>query len=165
MPSSVTRTSWIWSQPVTSYFWGPPLNYKGGDFGYTWGQKSPSGAGMDGKGDTSPGKLFAPCLSITLGTGTDPLDAGPPFSHYPGEVGGMGIFLPLGRPGSPAFSRTLQICPRLPVVPPVPPWSQTAEGYWGRCFAGWQKQGGTCVMDTASLGGLRGNQVPCFDRQ
>lgn len=28
VPSSVTRTPWICSQPVTSYFWGPPLNCK-----------------------------------------------------------------------------------------------------------------------------------------
>lgn len=32
VPSSVTRTPWICSQPVTSYFWGPPLNYKMGRF-------------------------------------------------------------------------------------------------------------------------------------
>lgn len=32
VPSSVTRTPWICSQPVTSYFWGPPLNCKMGGF-------------------------------------------------------------------------------------------------------------------------------------
>lgn len=32
LPSSVTLTPWICSQPVTSYFWGPPLNCKKGAF-------------------------------------------------------------------------------------------------------------------------------------
>jgi len=105
--------------------------------------KAPSGARMDGKGDTSPGKLFGPHLSTTLGAGTDPLDAGPLFSHYLGEVGAMGIFLLVGGSGSPGLRRTLQTCPGLPAVPPVP-WG---GGCQGQCSPGWLKQGGICAAD------------------
>lgn len=73
VPSSVTRTPWIWSQPVTSYFWGPPLNCKKGGIsvstcGRSKGESVPQGLGSPvSAGSEVPGLLWQqPCYFLFI---------------------------------------------------------------------------------------------------
>lgn len=89
------------------------------------------GLGWMGRRTQDQGNSFPSLVSTTLGAGVNPLDAGAPFFHYPGEVGEMAIFLPPEGPGSPALGRTLQTCPGLPAVPLMPPWSPNGRRMLG----------------------------------
>lgn len=117
------------------------------------------GLGWMGRGTQAQGKS-PPQLSTTRGQAQTPWMQVSPFPTTKERWGEWASSCPPKSLGALLWAgrcrRVLdsQLCPQCHLGHQMP------GGCWGRCFAAWQKQGGTCAMGTASLGWLRGAPSP-----